>query len=55
MPFGILHTNCLITRVVGEKIEGTGRRGRRCKRVLGGLEKNRRYWNAKDEALDRTI
>jgi len=33
----------------------TGRRGRRCKRVLDGLKETRRYWKLKEEALDGTV
>ena len=33
----------------------TGRRGRRCKRVLDGLKERRRYWKLKEEAIDGTL
>jgi len=32
-----------------------GRRGRRCKQLLGDLKKTRGYWKLKEEALDRTL
>jgi hypothetical protein len=37
------------------RIEMTGRRGRRCKQLLGDLEEKRGYWKLKEEALDRTV
>jgi hypothetical protein len=33
----------------------TGRRGRRCRKLLGGLKERRGYSNLKEEALDRTV
>jgi hypothetical protein len=51
--------NCLLKKKKGKKIEGRievkGRRGRRRKLVLDGLEKKRGYWKLKEEALDRTV
>jgi hypothetical protein len=38
-----------------ERIEMTGRRGRRHKQLLDDLKEKRRYWNLKEEALDRTL
>jgi hypothetical protein len=35
--------------------EVTGRRGRRCKRLLDDLNETRGYWKFKEEALDRTM
>ena len=32
-----------------------GRRGRRSKQILDGLEEKREHWKLKDEALDRTV
>jgi hypothetical protein len=33
----------------------TGRRGRRRKQLLDDLKKKIRYWELKEEALDRTL
>jgi len=35
--------------------EVTGRRGRRCRRLLDDLKERRGYSHLKEEALDRTI
>jgi hypothetical protein len=40
---------------VEERIEMTGRRGRRRKQLLDELKEKRRYWKLKEEALDRTL
>jgi hypothetical protein len=37
------------------RIEMTGRRGRRRKQLLDDLKEKIRYWNLKEEALDRTL
>jgi len=37
------------------KIEGIGRRGKRCKQRLDELKKNIGYWNLKEEAVDGTL
>jgi hypothetical protein len=37
------------------RIEMTGRRGRRRKQLLDDLKDKRRYWELKEEALDRTL
>jgi hypothetical protein len=37
------------------RVEVTGRRGRRCKKLLDELKEKRRYWKLKEEALDRTV
>jgi hypothetical protein len=47
VSFVIFRTNCLIKHVIGGKIEGRGRIGRRRQRLLDGLKKKRRYWNVK--------
>ena len=51
--------NWLLTHVIEGKIEGrievTGRRGRRCKQLLGGLKEKRGYRKLKEEVLDRTL
>ena len=55
----ILRRNCLLQRVVERKvkegIEVTGRRGRRRRKLLDGLEERRGYCHLKEEALDRTV
>jgi hypothetical protein len=54
-----LRTNCLLQRVVGEKIKGgievIGRRGRRCRKLLDALKERRGYSHLNEGALDRTI
>ena len=51
--------NCLLKRVMKGKIEGgievTGRRGRRCRKLLDDLKERRGYSHLKEEALDRTM
>jgi hypothetical protein len=53
-----LHRNCLLQQIIEGKIKGgievTGRRGRRRRKVLDGLEERRGYSHLKDEALDRS-
>jgi hypothetical protein len=55
----ILRRNCLMKHVIEGKLEGriemTGRRGRRRKQLLDDLKEKRRYWELKEEALDRTV
>jgi hypothetical protein len=55
----ILRRNCLLKQVIEGKLEGriemTGRRGRMRKQLLDDLKEKRRYWNLKEEALDRTL
>jgi hypothetical protein len=36
-------------------IEGNKGRGKRRKQLLDDLKRTRRYWNLKEEALDRTL
>ena len=47
--------NCLlkhvIERKIEERIEVTGRRGRRCKQLLDDLKEKRGYWRLREEAL----
>jgi hypothetical protein len=54
-----LVTSCLVKQVAEgkseERIEMTGRRGRRRKQLLDDLKKKIRYWILKEEALDRTL
>jgi len=38
-----------------ERIEVTGRRGRRRKQLLDGLKKTSGYWKLKEEALDHIL
>jgi len=40
---------------IEEKIEVTGRQGRRRKQLLDELKENRGYWKFEEEALDRTL
>jgi hypothetical protein len=55
----ILRRNCLLQRViegkVQERIEVTGRQGRRCRKLLDDLKERRGYFHLKEEALDRTM
>jgi hypothetical protein len=55
----ILRRNCLQQRVIEGKIkrriEVTGRRGRRRKKLLGDLKGRRGYSHLKEETLDRTM
>jgi hypothetical protein len=55
----ILHRNCLLKYVIEgkleERIEMTGRRGRRHKQLLDDLKEKRRYCKLKEEALDRIL
>jgi hypothetical protein len=54
-----LRRNCLLRHVVKGKIEETtevtGRRGRRCKKLLDDLKENRGYCKLKEQALDGTV
>jgi hypothetical protein len=55
----ILRRNCLLQGVIEVKIKGgievTGRRGRRCRKLLHDLKERRGYCHLKEEALDRTM
>jgi hypothetical protein len=55
----ILRRNCLLKYMIEGKLEGriemTGRRERRRKRLLDYLKEKRRYLTLKQEALDRTV
>jgi hypothetical protein len=55
----ILRRNCLLQRVIKEKIKGwievTGIRGRRCRKLLDDLTERREYSHLKEKALDRTM
>jgi hypothetical protein len=54
-----LRKNCLVKDVtegnIEERIEVTGRRGRKRKQLLHDLKEKRGYWKLKEEALDRTL
>jgi hypothetical protein len=55
----ILRRNCLLRHVIEGKIKGgvevTGRRGRKCRKLLDYLKENRGYSHLKEETLDRTV
>ena len=55
----ILRSNCLLQRVIEGKIKGrievTGRRGRKRRKLLDDLKEKRGYSHLKEEALDRTM
>ena len=55
----ILRRNCLLKQVIEGKIKGkielTGRRGRRRKKLLDDLKGSRGYCELKEEALDHTV
>jgi hypothetical protein len=55
----ILRRNYLLQHVIGGKIKGrivvTGRRGRRCRKLLCDLKERRGYSHLKEEVLDHTI
>jgi ribosomal 50S subunit-associated protein YjgA (DUF615 family) len=55
----ILRRNCLLQRVIEEKIQGgievTGGQGRRHKKLLDDLKESRGYSHLKEETLDRTM
>jgi hypothetical protein len=55
----ILRRNCLLQRVIEDKIKGrievTGRQERKCRKLLDDLKERKGYSHLKEEALDRTI
>jgi len=51
----ILCRNCLLQWVTEGKIKVTGRRGRRCRKLLDDLKERRGYPHLKEEALDCTM
>ena len=55
----ILGRNCLLQQAIEGKIKGrievTGRRGRRRRKLLDDLKERRGYSHLKEDALDRTI
>ena len=50
-----LHRICFLEHVIGGKVEGTRWSGRRRKQLLDNVKEKIRYWNCKEEALDRTL
>ena len=50
-----MRRNCLLKQVIEGKIEVTGRRGRRRRKLLDDLKERRGYSQLKEEALYRTI
>jgi hypothetical protein len=54
-----MRRNCLLKQVIEGKIKGkievTGRRGRRCRKVLDELNERRGYSHLKEEAIDRAM
>jgi hypothetical protein len=57
MDCQILRRNCLLRNVIQgkmkERIEVTGKRGRRRNHLMDGLKEKTKYW--KEEALDHTL
>jgi hypothetical protein len=55
----ILRRNCLLQQVIEGKIkegiEVTGRRGRKCRKLLDDRKERRGFSHPKEEALDRTM
>jgi hypothetical protein len=55
----ILCKNCLLQWIIEGEIKGgmevTGRRGRRCRKLLDDLKERRGYSHLKEEALDHTM
>jgi hypothetical protein len=51
----ILRGKCLLNHISKGKIEGTGRRGRRPKKLLNDRKEARRYWKLKEEPLVDTF
>jgi hypothetical protein len=47
--------NYLLKHVIGGKIEGTERRGRRCKQLPNDLKEKRIYWNLREGAAERIL
>jgi hypothetical protein len=54
-----LRRNCFLQQVIEEKIKWwiqvTGRRGRRCRKLLDDLKERRGYSHLKEGDLDRTM
>jgi hypothetical protein len=47
--------NFLLKHVIGGKIEGTERGGRRRKQLPNDLKEKRLYWNLREGAAERTL
>jgi len=50
-----LMNDCSLKHVVEENIEERRRGRMSSKQLLNGVEEKRRYWNFKEEELDRTV
>ena len=50
-----LRRNCLLKHGIEGKKEGTRRRGWKRRQLLDDLEENWRYWNLRDEPIDRVL
>jgi len=50
----ILRRNFILNHVIGVKIEGMRRRGRKRRQLLNDLKETRRSWKLKEEAIRRT-
>jgi hypothetical protein len=50
-----LRKNCLLKPVIEGRIDVTGRRGRRRKKLLDDFKVTKGYWILKEEALNRTV
>ena len=51
----ILCRNCLLKHVIEGKIQGMGRKGRKCKQLVDDLKEKGIYWNLKEVAVDHTL
>jgi hypothetical protein len=51
----VLRRNCFLKHVIEGKVELTGRRGRRRKRLLDDLKERRRYRTLRGETLGSTL
>jgi hypothetical protein len=55
----IMCRNCLLKHIIegkiGERMEVTGRRGRKRKQLLDDLKETRGHWKLEEEALDHTL
>jgi hypothetical protein len=52
---GLFCEKNVIDEKIEVRIEVLGRRGRRCKQLLDGLNERRQCWKLKEEAADRTL
>jgi hypothetical protein len=50
-----MYMNCFLNTFFEEKVEMTGRRGRRHKLILNDLAEAIGYWKLKEEAPDRNL